>query len=529
MASRAKPTGSKRNATTTKKPATIDLDAKEINKEADKKPASSSASASASATSASSKATTSPSGKAETNQNFGRPDPENSQSGTKSQASSSAKTESSDTQTKTPAREAVPENSTSKETAGNQTEKSSTVSKEPQPAPKSSGSFLGKLGYAFMGGVAALAGFGAIGIWDGARELPLIGNFYGGSSGQTEQVSTADLEALRSELANLREASSSNDAISGLTSKLETLEASVSELSGIAGDTGSLGRKISELEQNFGAVNTSIAQITAAAADGSNTSPAALSTAISALDGRMETLESGLEDVRDTITKNPVLDGINSTLGELETKVGSVSQAVESLQKSANENAQSLAGLTKQSETLESTVASVKASEKVARSVAVNALATALENDDALGLPIASVKALLGETPETSRLEALNAQGIPTGRDLQRSLSEFIATVRSPNAPPKDGSITERFWANAKSMVSFRASGPREGDDPLSILSRVEANVKDGDLQSAKAEWEKLPEEIAEKGASWLAKLNTRIEAFALQDALNQKLTAEAG
>jgi len=105
----------------------------------------------------------------------------------------------------------------------------------------------------------------------------------------------------------------------------------------------------------------------------------------------------------------------------------------------------------------------------------------------------------------------------------------LINTVQNPNAPSKDGSITERFWANAQNMVSFRTSGPQEGDTPLAILSRVKAHVEADNLSQAKAEWETLPADVRENGASWLAQLNGRIEAFGLQNALNQKLTAEAG
>jgi len=172
--------------------------------------------------------------------------------------------------------------------------------------------------------------------------------------------------------------------------------------------------------------------------------------------------------------------------------------------------------LNEQSETLNDTVASVKASEKIAKSVAVNALATALENDDPLSLPISSIKALIGETPETKRLEEINATGIASRKELSSNLDALINTVQNPNAPSKDGSITERFWANAQSMVSFRTSGPQEGDTPLAILSRVKADVEADNLSQAKAEWTSLPAGIRENGASWLTQLNGRIEAFGL-------------
>lgn len=524
MASTAKPTGTKRNASSSKKPATIDLDAKEVTAEAEVDvKASSAIPKTGQSTDTTSKQNTAP------NKDFGRPNSQKADDAVgKSDQAKKMDANKSDSK-----KEA--EKPAEKKAAETKAEKPTPKKDTPQPAApaKNSGSFFGKLTSAFMGGVAALVGFGAIGLWEGARELPIIGNFYGGGGSQTETISQADFDSLKAEIASLKAANTANttasNEVTSLAEKLTGLEASVGELSNATGETSALNEKIGKLEQDFDAVNTSIAEITAAAADGSNTSPAALSTAISSLDGRIETIEASIEAVESSVTKNPALDAVKSSVSALETQVGTVSESLSALNKSAASNSQTISSLTEQSETLENTVASVKASEKVARSVAVNALAAALENDDALSLPITSIKALVGETPETSRLEALNEQGIPSGKDLAASLAAFISTVRSPNAPPKDGSITERFWANARNMVAFRSSGPREGDDPLAILSRVEASVKVGNLASAKSEWEKLPADVSEKGASWLANLNTRIEAFALQNALNQKLTAEAG
>lgn len=490
MASSAKPTGTKSNTTSAKKPATIDLDAKEVGKEADAK------------TQATVK------GKP-----LGRPD-----------SSSSKNAESSEKDKKSTAETASKKEDVKKTDAP---EKAPKETSKQAPA-KSSGSFFGKLTSAFMGGVAALVGFGAIGLWDGARELPIIGNFYGGS--QSSAVDASQFEALKAEIAELKQSSSNVPDINPVLEKLATLETQVSGLTQNAGSgSPEVTDKLAALEQDFGTLTASFAELTATAADGSTTSPVALSAAIGSLDKRLDTLEVNLGAVAESVASNPALDKVSEGVSTLQNQVGEISQSVTSLREITTQNQTSLQSLSEQSSTLEETVASVKASEKVARSVAVNALATALENDDALTLPISSIKALIGSTPETMRLEVLNANGIPTRKSLVEGLDAFTATIRNPNAPPEDGSIADRFWANAQNMVSFRASGPREGDDPLSILSRVKANVDEDALEQAKAEWEKLPQDIQEQGASWAESVNARLEAFALQNALNQKLSAEAG
>lgn len=489
MASKAKPTGTRRNSSQAKKPATIDLDAKEV------KPAAKPADAKASAETKS--------------QNFGRP-------------STSAKTS---TAKSAPPK---PEPAKKEETTKSASPKSSSEpQKEPTPPAPAKGSFMGKLTSAFMGGVAALVGFGAIGIWDGARELPIIGNFYGGS--QTSSIDPAELSALKAQIAELQ--NSNTVDLSPVNEKLAALEASVAEIS--SNSAGSISdeatEKLIQLEQDFAGLNSTLNKITTAAAEGQDTSSIALSTAIASVTKRLDLIETDLGTVATSVSQNPALNEVTKTVASLESNLQGMSETLSSLQETSEANKASLSNLTAQSSDLEDTVASVKASEKVAKSVAVNALATALNNDDALSLPISSIKALIGQTPETSRLEELNSAGIPKNSTLVSDLNQIINTVQNPNAPSKDGTISERFWANARNMVSFRTSGPQEGDTPLAILSRVKAKVEAGSLTDAKTEWETLPANIQESGAAWIGKLNNRIEAFALQNALNQKLTAEAG
>ena len=489
MASKAKPRGTRRSTTKAKKPATIDLDAKEVKE-----------------TSTSAKAATDTKA-----QPFGRPDPTEKKTEPKPAAKAATKAEEK-TEAKTEAKRPAPQQpaeqpNTAKARAANK------------------GSFMSNLTSALMGGVAALIGFGAIGLWDGARELPIIGNFYGGSS----SIDVGELNSLKAQIAELKKGSQID--LSPINAKLASLESSITEISQASSGsiTEEATEKLIQLEQDFAGLNSTLNKISAAAAEGQDTSSIALSTAVATITSRLDSIEADLGTVASSVDQNPAVMEVAQSVDAIKSQVDEITNTLSGLQQTALANKSGLANLTEQSADLENTVASVKASEKVARSVAVNALATALENDDALSLPISSIKALIGETPETTRLEALNNQGISTRKQLVSSLDTIIRGVQNPNAPSKDGSISERFWANAQSLVSFRTSGPQEGDTPLAILSRVKAKVEIDDLSAARAEWEKLPAEVRENGASWVAQLDNRMEAFALQSALNQKLTAEAG
>jgi len=241
-------------------------------------------------------------------------------------------------------------------------------------------------------------------------------------------------------------------------------------------------------------------------------------------------LSQNVTELKRTVGQSAsALSGSDGKLTALDQKIAEISAAVADLKTGIENNASNVDTLIAQSEGLTETVASVKASEKVARSVAVNALATALENDDSLSLPIASLEALIGETDETKRLAVLAEAGVPSRKVLAESLEQFTAKVQEPDAQGADATLSDKFWANAQKLVSFRSSGPREGDDPLAILSRVKAAVQADDLTAAHAEWQKLSADLQKQGGDWREKLDMRREAFALQSKISSQLVAEAG
>ena len=185
--------------------------------------------------------------------------------------------------------------------------------------------------------------------------------------------------------------------------------------------------------------------------------------------------------------------------------------------------------MTEQASTLETTVAAVKASETVARTVAINALGTALDNDDSILPSLTSIESLGGNSKELERLKELANTGIPTRKNLLEELAVFTDSIQNPENDSSSGTVADRFWANARNLVSFRSSGPQPGDRPVAILSRVTANLKDGNLLRAAEEWQGLPEEVRQRGASWSEKLDKRREAFALFETLSSQFDASSG
>jgi len=73
-------------------------------------------------------------------------------------------------------------------------------------------------------------------------------------------------------------------------------------------------------------------------------------------------------------------------------------------------------------------------------------------------------------------------------------------------------SFSERLWSSATSMIKVRPVGYVEGEGADAIVSRIEANLTDGNLKGAATEWDKLPEAGKKAGAAFKASLDARIK-----------------
>lgn len=366
----------------------------------------------------------------------------------------------------------------------------------------------GSLVSGLMGAVIAVVGLGAIGQMNGAQSIPLIGSLYSTSSPASGSAST-EIDALRAQIEAL--SSTGNVDLGALQTRLDGLEAQIdANVPGNAGSDELIGR-IQTLETQLAEQET---------ATGSN-----LDGAIDALGSQMAELGQRLTMLETSTTSETDSQDLATLSQSIEDLAGRLAE----LRSTVDTNTGDLEALASQSRELEDAVGSVKASEKVARSVAVNALSTALENDDPLSVPIASLEALAGEMPETLRLAELARSGLPSRRMLADELDLFSQALANPDQPEASASLSDRFWANAQKLVTFRSTGPREGDDPLAVLTRVKAAVLGGQLAQAEQEWNTLPDAIRQQGAAWYALLEKRKEAYALRDALQARLVAEAG
>jgi hypothetical protein len=95
----------------------------------------------------------------------------------------------------------------------------------------------------------------------------------------------------------------------------------------------------------------------------------------------------------------------------------------------------------------------------------------------------------------------------------------FPAAARAALAasvqPDPEAALGDRMLAFLRAQTGARALTPRDGADPDAILSRAEAAMRAGDLDSALAELDSLPPDAAAALAGWRAGAETRAAAVA--------------
>ena len=513
MASRAKPTrSSSRTTRSTRKraPETIDLPAKEVK---DSSPVGKDAKTSAAnAKGADTKSTA----------KAAAPKPSESKTGAKAEPKSTAQGDKPFGGDK-PSTQPSSGKSQFGRNAGSQ---SSTASAPGKPDPvatarsssdKGSG-FGAMLVSAILGGAITIGGLGALGNTPNAGKLPLVGSLFQGQAQEGDGVSSQVAE-LQSRLEQLETAGAPTGPDPEIETRLQSIESSLQELSGQSGTTtvpAETAGKLAELERQVSELGAALAA-NAESANSQNTDPQ-LAASLTELSDRLSDLENA----------QPV--DLSSTVEKLGDRLSKATGVTDELSARTDANAQALAELADRTQQIETSIASVKTSEKVARSVAANLLGSALESGENLNVPIASLEALYGQSEETNRLTELSQAGIPSRDDLIGEFETFRDQIETQTAAPQaesgDGFLN-RLLISAKSLVKVRPAGPVEGDDAGAILSRIRHQLDQGDLVKVNEEWQNLPQEMQDAGSGWIARVKTRQEAIALFESLSSRMAAE--
>ena len=157
------------------------------------------------------------------------------------------------------------------------------------------------------------------------------------------------------------------------------------------------------------------------------------------------------------------------------------------------------------------------ADDRVSRvAVAASALRDAVERGDAFSAELAAAKSLAPDRPELAALEPFATGGIPPADTLARELSSLIPRLFAAASESKrDGGFLDKLQANAARLVRVRPVGEVPGDDPVTVIARIESKAARSDIDGALEELAKLPPAIRAPAESWIKRATARTAAIA--------------
>jgi hypothetical protein len=165
------------------------------------------------------------------------------------------------------------------------------------------------------------------------------------------------------------------------------------------------------------------------------------------------------------------------------------------------------------------------AGRRAALVVGLGALRAAVDRGQPYAAELKAAQALGLPAPASEALAPHAERGLATtGALAQRFSALSPALMRAAPGPAAEGTLLERLTASAQSLVRIRPVGEAAGDDVPTVIARVEAKLRRGDLAGALSDFDRLPEPVRALGADWAAEARARAAA----ETSLRRLSAEA-
>lgn len=369
----------------------------------------------------------------------------------------------------------------------------------PPPAPESPRRSGGALGAILGGVVAAAIGFGL------AQLVP-----QGWPFGPSVQVTDSLSQRL----------DTAEAALSALKTQVAALDKSVKATEEQAASAAGLGAKISAAQAQVAALKTELQK-------GQN----GLDQSLKSLEGRVAALEkmpqaSGTGAPASAASSAPAAGAPDAAaLASLSAQIEAQRKASADLAaqiKSVGDKAS--AGIAEAEKQAQQMKADAEATAKAALArAALTRVQTALDLGGSFAPALAELRAQGAKVPAalTNTAEA----GVPTRADLLRAYPAAARAALDASIKATMGSgVMDRIGAFLKTQTGLRSLKPRQGSGPDAILSRVEADLRDGKLAEAVKETDALPVVGQSAMADWLTMANARLQALQAVDALAKSL-----
>lgn len=306
--------------------------------------------------------------------------------------------------------------------------------------------------------------------------------------------------------------------------------ASVSGLLPGAGgeDTSEIESVLAQQSEALTALSEQMASLEPAEAPTIDLSP--VTDEIASIGARIDETASAISELTDrvaTLEERPVFTG------DVAADAAEAAEAVAAMEEQMRAQEEEVARLAAEAEeatrAADEAIAAAESEAAAAMAAAeaeaaLNELRLAVTQGDPFAEPLATVAAIT-EVPDA--LNAAAETGVPNLEALQDA---FPAAARAAlpialRETAGEGTL-DRMTAFIQGQIGGRAVTPREGNEPDAILSRVQAAVTAGDLDTALTEVAALPEGAQSEMAGWIAEAEARNTVVA---ALNTVADAVTG
>ncbi len=311
-----------------------------------------------------------------------------------------------------------------------------------------------------------------------------------------------------------------------LDSQLESLKKSVADLEtrldAVAADTNASAAKLSALGQ-------------AASASAQPTDVATLSDKVDDLARRLAASQNQPQPAapaQPPVDVGPIegrIAGLDQRLADLDRRSEELGGAVAALPKLDLAPLQaSVAAVEHRLAPLEAALATPKAADRVTearaqgsaeetRAAPLAVVAQALSQALAEGRPFTSeleaLRTLGVEDATLARLTPLATRGAPTVETLRARWTGLEGNIVAASRPKGSDTILDRFADRARSLVQVRRVDAAAGEDPGSVVRRIDAALDRDELAGALAEWAKLPVAGRQASQYWADAVRGRLDA----------------
>jgi hypothetical protein len=352
----------------------------------------------------------------------------------------------------------------------------------------------------------------------------------------TQGKLAADTQALADKLAKQSPADEAVARVTKLEDRLATMAAaadsnpSAGRVPQLAAITGKVADLETTLNNQLGAMRKSVAEqiesrvtVIAEGAEAAKSGTVRMDRDVSALKAetaklgtRMETLKADGDRVAETLrVVQAETGGIKSALDGLK---GDVDAKLKTLAR-PTDVAAAVTPVTSKLSSLEQSLQSVVKSEedrkanaeRIVLSLELGNLKRVLDRGQKYAAELAEVQKAAGGKLDLAALDRYKDQGVTTVADLGREFRALTGAILDAESDAADGSVVDRLWAGAKSVVRVRkVSHTADDKSAEAVVGRMEQALKDNRLGEVIEQSKLLPAKAVEPAKGWLAKVDAR-------------------